>query len=421
MSRQVVSMPSSLPGIKRLAKKIKAEEGTPHQISLNIAAQRSGFENYRHAYSSIKNAPSKVRMVYITSYWKSESDSGRLTLGVPLNVSIAEFLSAAQVRYGTPRLVGFKLEFKDHIERIHDEANERQAREAAMEAASTMQFVQLTGLMGLRRQPQKMIRDLFSDLPGRDHMSGWAVPGQPDKWVALDEPYSQFERKEWAQERGIGAAPAWNQGIYRGGLQPATVFAQTEDYANEIAGVLARISYRKSGITTQTGDYDSVFVSPARESSGGVRRPRPMPSPVNMVRANCVAYGDEPGEYSNWRPVRPMPMDQHLKVGPILEALRYAVPSRAQPALWSAASTLCNWFFREYGNAITDKIDHAYNGIGELSPTAMLYDKLTNADLKCSALEEVISIISNGYEPCAPVTAVVKKLRLVRDHIGKMA
>ena len=419
MSRQVVTMPSSISGIKRLAKKIKAEDGLPLQVSQNIAAQRCGFENFRHASSSIKNAPSKVKMIYITTYWKNDDDSGRLTLGVPLSCSISQFLSAQQVRFGTPRLVGFKLEFKDHIERIHDATDETDAREAAMEAASALQFVQLTGLMGLTRKQQMHQLELFRDLPGRDHMSGWAVPGEPDKWVAIDEPYSEFDRKKWAVSQGIGSAPAWNQGIYRGGLQPATVFAQTQEYANEIAGVLARISYRKAEITTTTEAYDSVFTSPSRASAGGVKRPRPMPTPVNTVRGRCVAYGDQAGEYSNWRPVKPLPMVEHLKVGPILEALRYAVPYRSQLALWTATGTLCNWFFLEYGNVITDKIEFTYNSIGEGSPTADQQKALITADLKCAALEEVVAIILKGYQPCAPLTAVIKKLRLVMDHVRK--
>lgn len=245
MSRKIVSMPSSLAGIKRLAKKIKAEEGIPHQVSQNIAAQRAGYENYRHAYSSIKNAPSKVKVAYITVYWKNENDSGRLTLGVPLGVTIAELLSAHQVRYSTPRLVGFKLEFKDHIERIHDVSTFMGANEAALEAASALLFVQMTGLLSPPGTQQKKLTSLIKKLPGSDHPSFWSAPGDPEKWVILDEPYAEFDRKDWAQEHGVGSSPAWDQGIYRGGHQPTTVFAATDEYATEIAAVLTRISYKK--------------------------------------------------------------------------------------------------------------------------------------------------------------------------------
>lgn len=418
MSRKIVSMPSSLAGIKRLAKKIKAEEGIPHQVSQNIAAQRAGYENYRHAYSSIKNAPSKVKVAYITVYWKSENDSGRLTLGVPLEVTIAELLSAHQVRYSTPRLFGFKLEFKDHIERIHDVSTFMAANEAALEAASALLFVQMTGLLSPPGTQQKKLTSLIKQLPGSDHPSFWSAPGDPEKWVILDEPYAEFDRKDWAQEHGVGSSPAWNQGIYRGGHQPTTVFAATDEYATEIATVLTRISYKKAEATVASGDYDSAFVSPARKSSGVVRRPRPMPLPENVVLDNSISYGFEPGEYSSWRPAEAMAIEKHLQIGPILEALRYEVPHNAQRPLWSASLTLCNWFFREHGDAITDEIDHAYNGIGDSSPAWIMSQKLISADLKCEALAEVISIISSSYPICPPLSAVVKKLRLVSKHLS---
>lgn len=41
--------PSTLNGVKQLAKKISKAEGIPHTKALDVAARQAGYENYRHA------------------------------------------------------------------------------------------------------------------------------------------------------------------------------------------------------------------------------------------------------------------------------------------------------------------------------------------------------------------------------------
>lgn len=45
--------PTTITGIKRLAKQIKKSEGVKHQHSLNKAVQQAGFGNYRHALKNL--------------------------------------------------------------------------------------------------------------------------------------------------------------------------------------------------------------------------------------------------------------------------------------------------------------------------------------------------------------------------------
>ena len=42
-------VPKSMEGIKRLAKKIKKEQGIAHMHALNEAAKRAGYSNFQHA------------------------------------------------------------------------------------------------------------------------------------------------------------------------------------------------------------------------------------------------------------------------------------------------------------------------------------------------------------------------------------
>lgn len=54
------STPSSVDGIKRLAKHIKREDGVSHSKALNRAARRAGYENFAHASRQLEKAASSA-------------------------------------------------------------------------------------------------------------------------------------------------------------------------------------------------------------------------------------------------------------------------------------------------------------------------------------------------------------------------
>lgn len=45
--------PTTLNGVKQLAKKIKQAQGIGHTVALDVAARQAGFENYQHARSRL--------------------------------------------------------------------------------------------------------------------------------------------------------------------------------------------------------------------------------------------------------------------------------------------------------------------------------------------------------------------------------
>ncbi|KJK14260.1 hypothetical protein UB46_38950 [Burkholderiaceae bacterium 16] len=49
--------PSTLDGIKRLAKSIKRERGSDHIPALDVAARESGYQNFKHASTSLRSTP----------------------------------------------------------------------------------------------------------------------------------------------------------------------------------------------------------------------------------------------------------------------------------------------------------------------------------------------------------------------------
>ena len=101
--------PSSIEGIKRLAKSIKRERGITHTLSLDEAARQGAFQNFRHAQNVLSARGSTPRArhghtVYITSYWRDRDGRtrGRETLTLELSRPWAELVSRAELRRRRP-------------------------------------------------------------------------------------------------------------------------------------------------------------------------------------------------------------------------------------------------------------------------------------------------------------------------------
>ena len=69
--------PSTLDGIKRLAKVIKARQSIQHILALDAAAKHAGFQNFRHARNQLTKNPTPRRShrVFVTAYWR-DMESG---------------------------------------------------------------------------------------------------------------------------------------------------------------------------------------------------------------------------------------------------------------------------------------------------------------------------------------------------------
>lgn len=53
--------PSTMEGIKRLAKSLKREKNISHTEALDQAAQAAGFQDFRHAQTTLSQADSATR------------------------------------------------------------------------------------------------------------------------------------------------------------------------------------------------------------------------------------------------------------------------------------------------------------------------------------------------------------------------
>ncbi len=150
MKSKTVS-PSTMTGIKRLARQIKAAQGLSYSDALTQASKAAGFTNFRHAQKALPDLP-KVQGradhdVYLTAYWREggSGQSGRETLVIRLPRRWTDLLSSAELR-SARGLENFSPEGSDHLSRRQVVRSQNAARESVCHAARTLQFVAATGM-----------------------------------------------------------------------------------------------------------------------------------------------------------------------------------------------------------------------------------------------------------------------------------
>lgn len=228
-------VPSSIGGIKSLARKIKKATGASHTAALDKAAQAAHFQNYAHARRTLAHAgaakqsaggPPKLHPLFLTFYWKvrETGERGRETLQIRLSVAWTSLITAQQMS-NNRALQDMQPMAIDHLEGIYLCSGQSEARESACAAARVFQFMAVTRLRPSgsfsRAYPSGKPRNC---IPYSDHPSVWFEPGTR-RYLFVDEPYEKAigereerERARWAvSQLQVIAKPSW-KGLY--GPQP---------------------------------------------------------------------------------------------------------------------------------------------------------------------------------------------------------
>lgn len=415
----ITVFPSTLDGIKRLAKAIKREENIPHHEALDIAALRSGFQNYRHAQSQLAGQSLATHMypIHLSAYWAQKGGSGRETLTIRLSKPLGDIATAVQVARQR-HLFQFKVEAPDHLERKSDTDSQESARKEIFDAARTLEFMCATGLRPATTQKQRRAMDHMSALPNHDHSSEW-IHAESETWVYVDEPYphaSLEERRAWAGRNGVHLSkPAWKGLYYPGGTAPY-LFSEDGALLTAIEAKLAnlRLDQRSPDWDGESASYFSNFVSPARASSGKPRRARPMPAYRGVERNGGLPYGARRGgEKSDWRPATRMDLTMHLTVGPIIAALANGLKGRKRDAVNQVRSTLDDWVQMEYpsqSEMTAEQFHQSYYGTHR--------EPIVGADDQVKALDRIADLLRSGYADCPPRNRLIQRLLKTRDQIA---
>ncbi len=217
--------PTTLVGVKRLAKALKSARGCTHIEALNAAAIVAGFQNFAHAQRNLQDSgpPPTPRYppVWLSAYWhdKELGAEGRETLRLELSSEWNALINPAKLREHRA-FSGFWAVAPDHLEERFLQKSQSQARRTICEAARTLQFMAATGLRPSRGS-SRVFRGAARpfQLPGHDHSSVW-YDSITKRYLLADEPYQdranqrETERTSWAAVHGIETArPSW-PGMY---------------------------------------------------------------------------------------------------------------------------------------------------------------------------------------------------------------
>ncbi len=302
--------PSSIEGIKRLAKAISKRDSISHSKALDTASQGSGFGNFQHARRSLSDHSSEAgparHAVYISTFWRDSQTrtSGRETIRVFLSTPLNELIKPSQYRYAH-KLGRFRRHASDHVidEYRPDSANAALAR--ACGAARVSQFMDITGLRPSKARVEP--RGGYSArLPGGDHGSVWYDPVAKHH-VAADEPYAGSvaskiaERDAWARQHNWSfARPEWAGMYHPEGSSELYLYADaSKGYSHD--GLLLALSTAPSPIVPENCDRVAIdggtpFVTPGEKAEAKLARTsnesRPrhvVPNPLSSIGCHSTA------------------------------------------------------------------------------------------------------------------------------------
>ena len=418
--------PSTVDGIKQLAKKIRREHSTPHTEALEVASRQAGYENFVHAKRQLLGAGAfRGYTVYLSVHWRARRErngelrteglrAGREILRVDLARPLHEIVAKHRVSRARG-LAGFRVEYEDHLEHLTNEEGRDEARKTLLTAARSLRFMEATGLQPVSTQRYRDLLQSARETPGRDHISQWFDPATGG-CLLLNEPYaarhehSSAERLDWLERHGLQiVAPEW-EGIYFPGACVPSLIGPDGALLQRVAATLAKVEPVTEPETWphETGLCGEDFVSPKRQADAKPRRPRPGPS--WREHKGATPYGGRAGIPSSWRPTKSMPFELHQMLGHLMQKLCGGFSWRASKKLSVARSQLEDWSILEHKDQHEDVVYDLYYGRRSTSVCS------TNAE-RLETLMTARAIVDRGYGDCKPKRELLAALDVA---IGEM-
>jgi hypothetical protein len=357
MSNETIR-PTSIVGIKRLARNIKGERGIPHHEALNVAARQAGFESFRHAQNRRPGegptaAKAARHRLYLTGFWKDRDSGarGRETTWVDLSLPWSDLVTSAQMR-NQRSLVRLVPEAADHFSYQYMFSSQSEARSALCAATRTFQFMDATKLRPTRAHSRVYPGGTSSNaIPGRDHSTSWYEP-ESKTYVFADEPYElaaqsrAAERDAWARTHDYAIAkPNW-PGMYNPGGPGGSRLYLTASTTKgpSVSALAAALDKLPAPMLEETWQGESVegmqrFKSPAELAA--IAEPRPTPAPKAPQTRSAETRQPRPGR---------MPIEVHEEIGRKLREVMAHTYRRSgvHNRLDRVRSELDDWIQREY-------------------------------------------------------------------------
>lgn len=418
-------VPTTLPGIQRLATRLKKAHGLGHRAALDAAARAGRFENYAHARNSLTSITRLPRgfQLYVTACWKDRKhgSSGRETVSVPLSCNWSGWATEKQL-VRNRRLLQFRAAAADHLVSRHEHRDQNAARDAVCTAARTMVFMDATRLVPSQSHSRAYPGSSAANMiPGEDHSTIWYYP--PTRgYVIADEPYQDAadarhdDRGRWLQQHGyMFEKPMW-KGMYNpGGSARLFLFAAPRKVPLKVLsqaltpGLSCPTPEQWPGVS---GSMEVDFLSPMQEQGqAAVKKVAPL-----MARKTAGATVGYVQTFvgPQRRPKAQMSMARHKEIGTLLKEVlaRTALRAGVYKRLDWVRSELDEWLMREYTPAelpFDEFSDVYYHGPSETRAYALDAKELV---VHGARIDHVASLLRQSYPECAPVQALLGKLAL---------
>ena len=414
--------PSTIGGIKRLAKQLKRQsKHLSHLAALDMASRQAKFENFKHAHRTLKNQQRILSnlSVYLVAYWydKNERRAGREVLETSLSKPLSELGTRHLFRRGS--YIGrFRQANSDLFVKDELSASQESARTNILAAARTLHFMDATGLIPNKRTLDVYPnQDLNNGIPGADHTSSWWDPNA-DQCIVIDEPYpnatSTQERTAWAESHSwhLGV-PKW-EGLYYPGMTKAYV-ATDASRGYDFDALMVKIEGISKALPDEewagnSSDGHDVFLSPLSISTNDKKRAIAKGTIYRFASNKTVPLRSWNDPTNERRPNASMPIEVHQKVARFIKAAQSSnkVSYGTFEKLNSVKSKLEDWLFSEYDKATTDKFELFY--YGSLDKADPLLLKAATKGGAISILKEVRALLAEHYVSCEPLNKMLKKL-----------
>lgn len=421
--------PSTMDGIKRLAKSIKVERGIQHVRALDDAAKSAGFQNFKHARNVLNNGTDRPHAhpghrLYLTVYWRDkELDTrGRETLTIWLGTLWSDLITPAQLD-NHRALTHFQPEGPDHLARRDLVQSQSQARRAICAAARTFQFMDTTKLRPSKSHSRAFPGGRSSNaVPGRDHYSIW-YDRESKRYLFADEPYEPAvesraaERATWSEHHGFDIAkPSW-PGMYNpdGGSRLYLIADAAKGVP--LAPIVAALDRLPAPIVEAAWDGESAPSMPIFFSPGTIARHEAAAAKPVVERKIAKVPRSTVGYVQTFvgpqrRPKGRMPIEAHAQVGKLLKSVLVASYNRkgVYNRVNGIRSELDEWTQREYNHAELPSeqfFDLYYHESGSSFARTLSADERV---VHVVSLEQVKQILTQHYPDSPPLRALMKKL-----------
>lgn len=420
--------PSTMDGIKRLAKSIKVERGMRHLQALDASAQAAGYQNFRHAGNALSGRPpTEARRprhrVYLTAYWKDRESgsSGRETLSLELPCPWGALITPAQLE-NHRALVHFRVEGPDHLAREHLQRTQSEARRAVCAAARALQFMGATRLRPSKSHSRAFPGGRSSNaIPGRDHYSVW-YERDTKRYLFVDEPYEEAakgklaERQAWAEKHGFTVIKSTWPGMYAPDVGSRLYLAADTAKGVALTPIAAALDQLPPPIVEEAWRGESAamlpfFVSPGTMDKLAIAKDKPPTARKAAAPRNSVGYV-QTFVGPQRRPKGRMPIEAHAEVGRLLKSVLTATYQRkgVYNRVNAVRSELDEWTQREYNHAELPSdqfFELYYHESGSTFERAL---PLTERARHDSSLAQAKQILRAHYLDCPPLRSLLKKI-----------